>query len=74
MPKSRIADLRALATARDFKVECAMTDGDSWQLIDQQGRKVTNPNTREVEFNAKDGVRFLKSLPGVARCPVWQRF
>jgi hypothetical protein len=74
MPRSTVADLRALAAARDFRIERVTAGADRWRLLDQRGRKVTNPRTRDSEFTATDGLAFLQSLRGVARCPRWQRF
>ena len=71
--KSTIADLRALAMARGFKVERAMTGGDRWRILDRQGRDTADAKSATRVFSVDEGVRYLQNLGGVARYPVWRK-
>jgi hypothetical protein len=72
-PKYTIADLRALATARGFKVERAMTGGDRWQILDKKGRAATDPQILNRDFSVDECVTYLKRLGGVMRHPIWRK-
>jgi len=72
-PKSTIADLRALAVARGYKVERAMTGGDRWQILDKRGREATDPKAQDRVFSVDEGVDYLTSLGGIARYPIWRK-
>ena len=73
-PKSTIADLRALAAARGFKVERAMTGADRWRILDVRGLEASDPKARNRVFSIDEGVSYLENLRGIARHPVWRRF
>jgi hypothetical protein len=71
--KSTIADLRALATARGFKIERAMTGGDRWRIVDKAGIDANDPKALSRVFSVDEGISYLKSLGGIARHPVWRK-
>jgi hypothetical protein len=73
VPKSTIADLRALALARGFKVERAMTGDDRWQILDKRGRAPTDPKAKSRVFSVDEGLDYLNSLGGIARYPIWRK-
>jgi hypothetical protein len=71
--KSTIADLRALATARGFTIERAMTGGDRWRILDKAASEAADPNALSRVFSVDEGITYLKSLGGIARHPVWRK-
>ena len=71
--RSTVADLQALAAARGFKIERAMTGGDRWRILDKSGSEATDPKALTRVFSVDEGVTYLKNLGGIARHPVWRK-